>query len=268
MLISNFTARSGLIAQQQRLDVIGNNMANISTAGYKSVRADFADMLYTTMVRPAESEEELNLERGHGVLLSATTRSFQQGASQLSGLPLDFMLSGEGFFTVQDAAGNTRYTRDGSFAISKEDDGNFLVTQTGNYVLNTNGERINLQNANDSKVEVDQDGRIFIQVYTEATETAPASTERVAVGQLGIAKFMNKKGLDAVSGNLFAQTDVSGEAEADADTKVQQGMLEMSNVDLAVVMTRMIRAQRAFSLAARALTTADEMDQKSIQIRS
>lgn len=267
MLISNFTARSGLIAQQQRLDIIGNNMANINTTGYKNVRADFRDMLYANMVRPVTPSDELNLERGHGVQLGATTRSFLQGASQLTGINLDMMLSGDGFFTVQDSFSNTRYTRDGSFAISMEEDGNYIVSKTGEYALNSNGEKINLGNASGDDIEVEKDGRIFVIRRTPATETTPATSERVEIGRFGIMKFMNPKGLSAVSGNLFAQSENSGEAQVDEDTKVVQGMVEMSNVDLAVEMTRMIRAQRAFSLASRALTTADEMDQKSITIR-
>lgn len=269
MLISNYTARSGLIAQQQRLDTIGHNMANVNTVGYKSVRADFKDMIYTAMTRPTqEQREDLNLQRGHGVMLGATTRSFLQGSPELTNGYLDLCLIGEGFFTVQDSAGNTRYTRDGAFALSIEDDGTFLVTGEGYYVLDEDGERIDLQGVQPSKVEVRNDGTVFVVQTTEATETEPAKTERVEVATLGIVSFRNRMGLTAEAENLYAVSENSGEPEEDETTKVQQGMLEMSNVDLATEMTRMIRAQRAFSLSARALTTADQMDGTAIQTRS
>lgn len=267
MLVSNFTARSGLIAQQQRLDVIANNIANINTVGFKQQRAEFKEMLYQTQSRVEQPQDEVNMQKGHGVLLSATSRSFVQGAMQMTGLSLDFALEGDGFFTVEDANGNIRYTRDGSFSISMEEDGNYLVTGAGYYVLDTEGERISIQDVNESEVSVSQDGTITIVKNTPATDTEPAKQERIEAGKFGIVKFINRSGLDAVSTNLYAETTNSGEPEEDTETTVLQGYSEMSNVDLPTQMVQMIRAQRALSLASRALTTADEMDGKAIQIR-
>ena len=135
MLQSNLTARSGLIAQQQRMDVIANNIANISTTGYKPARADFKDMLYQTMVRPVQPQDGLNLQKGHGVLLGATMRDFSQGSAQVTEDPLDVMLVGDAFLAIQDINGDTLYTRDGNFALSEEDGTNYLVTEDGRYVL-------------------------------------------------------------------------------------------------------------------------------------
>jgi len=261
MLQANITARSGIIAQQERIDVIANNMANVNTYGYKSVRADFKDMLYQTMVRPEQPQDGLNLEKGHGTMLGATVRDFSQGAIQNTGNPLDMLIVGDAFFAVQDPDGNTLYTRDGKFALSEENGSNYLVTVDGMYVLDSSGNKINLQTGNSIKdVKVDTQGRI-----TVVTETGD-----VSVGKFGLYTFKNRQGLEAASSNCFRETDNSGQATAwsEEEADIRQGMLESSNVDLAAEMTRLIRAQRAFSLATRALTTADEMDAKANQLRT
>ncbi|NCB30740.1 MAG: flagellar hook-basal body protein [Clostridia bacterium] len=254
MIQSTYTARSGLIAQQQRMDIIANNMANLSTTGYKSVRADFKDALYQTMVRPVQPQNGLNLERGHGVLLGATMRDYAQGTPQQTASALDLMLDGDGFFAVQDSDGETVYTRDGSFSLSIEDTSTFLVTTDGRYVLDKDGKPIDIKSTVTDNLAIKGDGTIW------------DTSNGFQIGQLGIHTFINRQGLEAVSGNCFQATDASGEAIASTAT-VRQGYLESSNVDLAGEMVNMIRAQRAFSLTARALTTADEMDSEANQIR-
>jgi len=272
MLQSNYTARSGLIAQQERMDVIANNIANVNTVGFKSVRADFKDMLYQTLVRPEQPQDGLNLQRGHGVLLGATTRDFSQGSAQYTNNPMDVMIVGDAFFAVQNTDGETTYTRDGAFAVSEEGGESFLVTGDGHYLLDEGGQRISVGDADESQIEINPDGRVFTVHVTAGT---PPVTTRTPRGKLGLYSFMNRMGLEAVSGNRFAVTENSGEAqllvevpEGGQDVSVQAGMLEASNVDLATEMTRMIRAQRTFSLASRALITADEMDGKANQLRS
>lgn len=251
---SIYTARSGLIAQQQRMDIIANNMANISTLGYKSVRADFKDALYQTMARPAQPQAGLNLQKGSGVLMGATTRDFTQGTPQMTGLALDMSIIGDGFFAVQDTNGDTLYTRDGSFAISMNGEDAYLVTGDGRYVLDANGQPINLKDTPTSDLAVKEDGSIW-RVSTGEQ-----------LGQLGIHTFVNRQGLEAVSGNRYRATDASGEP-IESTATVRQGYLESSNVDMASEMVRMIRAQRAFSLTSRALTTADQMDSEANQLR-
>lgn len=272
MLQSNYTARSGLIAQQQRMDVIANNIANVNTVGFKSVRADFKDMLYQTLVRPQQPQDGLNLQRGHGVLLGATVRNFTQGSAQYTNNPMHVMIVGDAFFAVQDTDGNTTYSRDGAFAISEEGGESFLVTGDGHYLLDENGQRISIGDADQSQVEFNKDGSVYTVHVADGT---PPVTTRVLRGKLGLYTFMNRMGLDAVSGNRFAVSANSGEpvlasqgTGADLNVNIQQGILESSNVDLATEMTRMIRAQRTFSLASRALITADEMDGKANQLRS
>lgn len=254
MIQSIYTARSGLIAQQQRMDVIANNIANLSTVGYKSVRADFKDALYQSMVRPVQPQDGLNLQRGHGALLGATVRDFVQGTPQQTGGPLDMMLNGDGFFAVQDLDGETVYTRDGTFALSMEEGGSFLVTGDGRYVLDKSGQPIDLKTTAASDLSVMADGSLW------------DTSSGLQVGQLGIYTFLNRQGLEAISGNRFKATDGSGEP-IESTAEARQGFIESSNVDLASEMVRMIRAQRAFSLASRALTTADQMDSEANQIR-
>lgn len=268
MLQSNFSAKSAILAQQQRLDIIANNLANVNTVGFKASRADFKDMIYVTMQRNEAPQDDLNMERGNGILLGATTRDFMAGSAQQTGNPSNLLLEGEGFFTIQDADGNLAYTRDGTVMLSPEGDEMFLVTPQGYYFLDDNGERINVAGATSMQnISVSRDGTVSVITITPATATTPPVTTIEARGNLGIASFTNRKGLDSHGGNLFYASATSGEAQNDTTTRVRQGMLESSNVDMATEMARMIRAQRAFSFASRALVTADEMDGKANQLR-
>ncbi len=259
---SILTAKTGVRAQQQRLDVIGNNLANINTNGYKTVRADFQDALYQTLRRPVQPQDQLNLELGHGTLLGATTRDFRPGSMQATGNPLDVMLTGEGFFTVMSPNGETQYTRNGTFTLSNEADGLYLVNGQGWYVLDDSGARIRIdftmvdedasgnpitRDANLSDLTIGQDGSL-------------AFGRNAPFAKLGLRTFDNLGGLEAVGNSMFVPTEGSGEPRSlDEGVLVKQGYLEMSNTDLATEMTRMIRTQRAMQLSSRALTTADQM---------
>lgn len=262
MLQANFTARSGIIAQQERVDTIANNLANVNTNGYKSVRADFKDALYETMQRPVQPQTDLNLERGSGTMLGATTRSFLPGTMKETDRTLDLFLNGDGFFTLLDSNGNTCYTRDGSFSFSMESDGAYLVNSEGDFLLDDSGAPIYFEGTEEN-LQVDSAGVVYKITY----DTSGNMTSRTEVAKLGIAKFKNRKGLETLGTNKFIASATSGEAEEDTETTVKQGALESSNVDLAVEFTRLIRAQRAFSLASKALTTADEMDAKANDLR-
>lgn len=265
MIQSRYTARSGLNTLQQRLDTIANNLANVGTTGFKGARADFKTLMFQELQRPVQPQADDNLNRGVGASLGATTRSFAAGTPISTGYGLDFLLQGDGFFTVQDSDGELSYTRDGSFALSTEGNATYLVTSDGSYVMGKNNQRINVQGANISDIQTAADGRVFV-VKTDNTVTPPTQTF-TQVGQLDIKKFMNRKGLEAVGANKFRPTDNSGAAQDDADTHVVQGYQEGSNVDMAQEMTRLIRTQRVFSLVSSALTTADEMDHQANIIR-
>lgn len=254
MMQAWLTARQGISSQQLRVDTIANNLANINTDGYKAVRVDFKDALYTTMQRPVKPQDGLNLELGTGTLVAGTNRTFTQGAPRDTGNLLDFCIVGDGFFTVLDAQGNRRYTREGVFGLSVEGEKNYLVTARGEYVLDASGQKIALPEG--GPVSVDSAGNVVV--------------EGAQVARLGIATFRNAQGLEAVGGNCYAATDASGEAvmaEEEGSQQVLQGALESSNVDLAQEMTRLIRAQRLFSLSGKALAAADEMDRLANNMR-
>lgn len=268
MLQANYTARSGLIAQQQRLEIISNNIANVSTNGFRGQRADFKDMLYTTMKNPTQNSENAtdnNLELGHGTLLGATTRSFIKGSVEATGETLDLMIDGDGFFTLQNDKGEKVYTLDGKFYLSVETTGNYLVNADGLYVLDSDGKKINLgADITESQLDIGLDGAVYVKKWHD--EEGYFSYDKV--GQIGVAKFVNRAGLEAAGSNKYIATDASGAAVKDSTSKVRSGMLESSNVDMATEMTLLIRAQKAFAFAARALTTADEMDGLANQLRS
>lgn len=254
MLQATKTAAMAIGAQQKRIDIIADNLANINTFGYKSVRADFRDALYQTMLRPVQPQDNLNLLKGHGVLLSATNRNFTSGAMLNTGLGTDFFLEGKGFFAVQDANGQISYTRDGGLKISVENNGNFLTTQDGAYILDINGNRIQMQgNADDLRVN-------SAGMVSEA--------ENPAYAQIAVYSFTNVNGLSAIGNNRFVETAASGQATLDDITEIRQGYIENSNVEMADEMTKIIRAQRALQLASKALTTADQMDSLAIGIRN
>jgi len=250
MIQSFSTARLGLSSQQKRVDTIAHNLANLNTYGYKASSVRFKDALYTTMQRPVQPQAGVDLQLGTGVLVSSIARSYIQGTPLDTGDSLDLCLSGDGFFTVQNG-GQVQYTRDGCFAISNENDGQYLVTAQGYYVLDNQMQRIRIPEG--GELSVSAQGALSIG------EGAPFAT-------LNIAAFANNDGLESVGGNCFAETVASGQPAA-SQAEVRQGFLEGSNVDLAQEMTRLIRAQRCYSLAGRAVTALDDMQAVANNLR-
>jgi flagellar basal-body rod protein FlgG len=258
------TGRLGLTGQQRNVDTIGNNIANINTTGYKKNRLDFQDNLYTRMFNKEERGPHMNLQRGTGIRTYQTARILEQGALQSSGRPLDFAFEGPGFFLIENpnpmdenGMDEVLFTRNGTFYISAEDDGNFLVDAFGRYVLDEGGGRIHIPDPD--ALQSDTGGMLFMTGDDGGT---------YIIAQLGIADFVNPGGLAAYGESTFAQTINSGDVLGDVPVLVRQGFVEASNVDLAEEMTRMIRAQRAYQIAARAVTTADQMMQIANAIRS
>jgi flagellar basal-body rod protein FlgG len=244
MMQATQSAANGMRAQQTRLDVVAANIANINTVGYKSARADFEDTLYTLMKDPVDDAEANNLRKGTGVRVSTTDRSFTGGIAQTTERKLDFAIEGEGFFTLADGNGNKYYTRNGNFSVSNEGDSAYLVNGDGYYVLTGAGERIQVPESGMSSIA--EDGTI--------TDKDGNSV------RLGVVNFSNREGLEAVGDTCFRETANSGAPTETADAEVKQGFLERSNVDLGTEMTLMMRAQRSYSLASKALQTADDMD--------
>lgn len=239
------TAATGLRAQQERLDTIAVNIANVNTTGYKSARADFKDALYTRMINAADGlSTEHNLLRGTGVILNTTGRDFSGGAVQTTGAKLDFSLSGDGFFMLEGNSGERLYTRNGSFTVSEESQGSYLVSADGHYVLSNQGNRIQLPG--NGAISVDKSGTL--------------SYKGQPISNLAVMQFSNPEGLRAVGNSCFEETGASGSSYTARNTEVLQGNLEGSNVDLGQEMALLIRTQRVYSMTGKALQTADEMD--------
>lgn len=257
MLQGTYTAALGIHSHQQRIDTIANNLANVSTNGYKAVRADFKDALYTTMTRVEQPQDNLNMEKGHGVHVQATLKDHTQGLHQDTQSDSDLLIEGDGFFRVESQTGEQYYTRAGSFARSVEGDNVYLVNPDGLYLLGENGQRITVG----PSFQVHQDGRI--------TEEG----QEQAYGQVGLVRFANQEGLLALSNNLFLPTEASGLPQqiplgADNETtRLHQYAVEGSNVNLAQEFSYLVRATRAMQVASRALSTADEMDGTANTIR-
>jgi flagellar basal body rod protein FlgG len=246
-----YTAKLGLQAQQQRINIIGSNIANSQTVAYKSQRADFKDALYTAMINPADTGSTENLQQGCGTLISSSPRSFTQGQPEMTGYALDFYIDGDGFFTITDGSGGVQYTRSGDFAVSGEADSAYLVTPSGQYVMDINMNRIKLP-ADISTIELSPEGVL--------------SANDTVLGTLNLVDFPNKDGLLLLGGGNYIESASSG-AAIKTNAIVRQGVLEASNVDLTVETTRLIRAQRAFSLASRALTSWNDMTEKVYNLR-
>lgn len=242
---SLFSAASGLSGQQKRLDTLASNIANVSTPGYKSTRVDFKDSLYRTMDNPVlDNDVDNNLLGGTGVILDATNIDFRQGAGVDTGIPLDFFIEGDGFFQVQKENGEVQFTRSGSFRTAIIDDVSYLVTSQGYFVLDGGGNRIMLP-PNGTEFYVSDKGVI--------------GTVDGEYGTIGLFSFSNPNGLAFSGDTCFTVTVASGVPENDEGSIIVQGKLENSNVDLAQELTLLIRSQRAYSLASRALTTTDDM---------
>jgi len=250
MYLAMSVAASGLRNQQYRIDTIANNVANVNSHGFKNARLDFKDALYVTGITPGlpRSPEE-NQQKGHGVIFTAITRDFKPGNLERTERALDFAIEGEGFFSLENPSGGVTYTRNGVFNLSVEAGGVFLVNGQGLYALDENGTRIQVP-PETTAIEVDVDGTLRFIRHDELLGTT----------RLGIFTFTNLKGLELSGNSNFIQTPAAGaRIQANDTVTVRQGILEASNVNLAEEMTRVIRTQRAFQLASRALTTADEM---------
>lgn len=242
-------AATGLRHQQSRLDTIANNVANINSAAYKSARLDFKDALYTAGLIPGlPRSRDDNQQKGHGVLIAGITKDFSTGSFQRTDRALDVAIQGEGFFELEDPYGELVYSRNGSFEINRWGDGFYLLNGDGYFIRDDNGQRIQVPENTES-----------ISIGTDGTVTFFVGGEETSV-RLGLYTFRNLTGLLSVGNGNYGESVASGEKMPAGEAKIWQGTLEMSNVNLAEEMTRIIRTQRVFQLASRALKTADEME--------
>jgi len=255
-----FSAASGMEAQQLRIDSIANNLANVSTTGFKKSRAEFEDLFYETIQMPGATGQDgvelpTGVQVGHGVRLASIGRVFSTGDRVATNNPMDLSIDGEGFFQIQKEGGETLYTRDGEF--KKDGDGN-LVTKTGDLVLP------NITIPTDAtNITILPDGTVNV--------LQPGSALPVQVGQLELARFPNPAGLMALGGNMFGVSEASGDPETGtADDNgygaLSSGYLEGSNVNVAEELVQMILAQRAFEVNSRVIRAGDEMLRTASQL--
>lgn len=273
MMQSGYTAAMGIAAQQKRVDNIAANLANLNTTGYKATKTTFKDALYNEMQKPVAGDG--GLQKGSGILVGVTSKDFSVGAIRETGKETDFMIKGDGFFMIQDEAGQKYYTRDGGFSKSVEKKGNYLVGSGGRYVLDPKGKKISLPTGS---FRVEENGKIFAvglasspAASSETTGTgieATAVTDKL-IGEIGVVRFKNNQGLEAVGSNLYGETAASGAPVVlkSGTVDISQKSLEGANVDLASEFVSLIRAQKALSFSSRALRTADEMDATANALR-
>ena len=260
MIRSLWIAKTGLDAQQTQMDVIANNLANVSTNGFKRSRAVFEDLLYQTLRQPgAQSSQQTQLpsglQIGTGVRPVATERVFTQGNLQQTGNSKDVAIQGQGFFQVLMPDGTTAYTRDGSF---QSDSQGQLVTSSG-YQIQPN---ITIP-VNALSITIGRDGTVSV--------TQPGSSTPVEVGSLQLATFINPVGLQSVGENFYVETFSSGPPNIntpgiDGAGVLNQGYVETSNVNVVEELFNMIQTQRAYEINSKAIQTSDQMLQRLSQM--
>ena len=260
MINSLWISKTGMEAQQTQLDVISNNLANVSTNGFKRANAVFEDLIYQNLRQVGANSTEQSqlptgLQIGLGVRTVATSRSFAQGSLQQTTNKLDVAIKGNGFFTVTLPDGTNGYTRDGSFQVDSQ---GRLVTSAG-YPVATG---ITIP-ANALSVSISGDGTVSAQI--------PGNTAPQPVGTITLANFINPPGLEPKGGNLYAETVASGTPQTGTPGLnglggLMQGFVETSNVNVVQELVSMIQTQRAYELNSKAIQTSDQMLQKLGQL--
>ncbi len=256
-----YTAATGMKAQEYNVEVISNNVANMRTTGFKKQRADFQDLLYQNLRRMGTETSDsgtivpTGIQIGTGVKLASTGRVMSQGSLEQTGKDLDVAIRGEGFFQIDLPDGTTAYTRDGSF--ERDADGQ-LVTIDG-YTVNPG-------------ITIPENTRDLTIAPSGVVQGIDATGATVDFGQLQLARFVNKAGLEAIGDNLFLETDASGNPQTgnpndDGFGSTQQYFLEMANVDAVTEIADLIAAQRAYEMNSKVIQAADQMYSTTSQIR-
>lgn len=255
-------AATGMAAQQMKVDVVSNNLANMSTTGYNPRRADFADLTYQQMSRPGSvsaadgSMLPTGIQIGLGVRPAAVSVVIGQGTLEATGADLDVAIDGNGYIEVQMPSGQTGYTRDGALKRSAE---GLIVTSDGYPVA--------------PGITIPSDARgLTISPSGEVWADFADRVDPELIGQLTISTFPNEKGLEAIGSNLFLESPASGAAfsgipGADGLGILRHGYLEGSSVDAVREVTELIKAQRGYELNAKVITAADQMLAATTQVR-
>lgn len=257
---SLWTAATGMKAQQFNIDTIANNLSNVNTTAYKTGRAEFKDLFYSTLKRGRSFDGDegqeirpVNLEVGHGTMPVASKRDFRNGNLIPTEGTFDVAIDGEGFFLVEMPDGSLRFTRDGSFKLSVDFDEGYLVTSEGYYVLSEDEDWIVIESGL-SNISIDSFG-----IITGEDEFG----EIIELGRIGLVRFTNPEGLESIGNNLYKTTPASGDEifiEIDEmESRIVQGYLEASNVQVVDEMVKMITAQRAYEINSKTIQASDEM---------
>ncbi|MEM1362030.1 MAG: flagellar basal-body rod protein FlgG [Pseudomonadota bacterium] len=255
-------AATGMSAQQLRVEVIANNLANMSTTGFNARRAEFADLHYQQMERPGEINAAdgtilpTGIQLGLGVRPTSVSAMLEQGALKNTGNDLDLAIEGRGYFEVALPSGEPAYTRDGGLRRNAE---GTIVTADGFPV--------------EPEIEIPEEATaLAINPDGEVYAYFGDQIEAELLGRLTLASFVNPRGLEAMGNNLFTETEASGPATIgdpgeDGLGLINQGYLEESTVDAVNEVTELIEAQRGYELNAKVITAADEMMAVTAQVR-
>jgi flagellar basal-body rod protein FlgG len=253
---------TGMLAQQMHVDVISNNIANMSTTGYKRQRPEFQDLIYQNRQRPGSTSSDVGtvvpsgIQVGLGVKPGSIYRIMEQGSMQITQNPYDLAINGKGYFQVQLPDGETAYTRAGNFAINNNGD---LVTSQG-YLVQPS---INIPE-NAENVVINDSGEVLVKL--------PNVVAFANQGQIQLATFANEGGLEAIGDSLFKETTASsspttGNPQDPGFGLIEQGVRENSNVNPVEEITNLITAQRAYEMNSKIIQTSDEMMNTVSQLR-
>jgi flagellar basal-body rod protein FlgG len=258
---SLFIAATGMEAQRLNIDVISNNLANVNTSGFKKSRADFQELLYQGIKSAGAtsadgSEVPTGIQVGLGVKPAAVQKIFKQGDFVSTGNSLDMVIEGRGFFQVSTPDGEIGYTRAGSFKLNSE--GN-IVNSDGNTM-----EPVITVPADAMEITITSDGTVSV--------LQPGNNTPSEIGQIELAMFVNPGGLKAMGKNIFLPSGSSGDATtgnpgSDGLGSVNQGFIELSNVNIVEEMVNMIVSQRAYELNSKVIQASDEMLQQANNVK-
>lgn len=253
---------TGMLAQQTNVDVISNNIANMTTSGFKRGRAEFQDLIYQNIVRPGSTSSDAGtvvpsgLQLGLGVKVASVYHLHEQGPLKVTDNPLDLAVTGEGYFQIELPSGDTAYTRSGSFQLN--DTGEIVTTQgyrlLPGITIPTDAESIT----------INQSGEVLVKL--------PGQIAMQNQGQIQLANFVNPGGLEGVGDTLFMETEASGAAvvgnpDSENFGPVRQGMVEGSNVNVVEEITNLVTAQRAYEMNSKIISTSDDMLGTITQLR-
>jgi len=260
MINSLWISKTGMEAQQMQLDMISNNLANVSTNGFKKAHAVFEDLMYQNLRQVGSNTSEQStlptgLQVGLGVRTVATSRTFSQGNLQQSSNNLDVAIQGNGFFQVTLPDGTTGYTRDGAFQLDNQ---GRMVNSSG--LLVQGGITVP---ANATNISIANNGTV--------TASVPGTTAPQNIGTITTASFINPAGLEPKGQNIYQESIASGQPNAgtpgsDGLGSLMQGFVETSNVNVVQELVTMIQTQRAYEMNSKAIQTSDQMLQKLGQL--